>query len=117
MYKIPREIIGAIFLLAPIIGMNTDKLYYLNRLINCIDPCKDATVKFKVDERATELTEEIHGKYLKNKVIIPLFNGNELNDADKNNIKGVGNENSALKAKINESLNLMEIPHQEIIRL
>ena len=97
--------------------MNTDKLYYLNRLINCIDPCKDATVKFKVDERATELTEEIHGKYLKNKVIIPLFNGNELNDADKNNIKGVGNENSALKAKINESLNLKEIPHQEIIRL
>jgi hypothetical protein len=50
-----------------------NKLYYLNRLINCIDPCKDATVKFKNGGEEAELTEVPHGNFLKDNVIIPIL--------------------------------------------
>ena len=94
-----------------------NKLYYLNRLINCIDPCKDATVKFKNGGEEAELTEVPHGNFLKDNVIIPIFNGNKLNDDDKRRIKGVGNENSAIRTAINNELDLKSLPQQEIIRL
>ena len=103
---------------APVIVPVPD-IKYLNCLINCIDPCKDAMIKFTTkNKEVKELTEIEHGNFLKNEILIPMFNNpRTLNDKDTNMIKGVGDEKIYLKNIISSALKINEIPQQEIIRL
>jgi hypothetical protein len=96
-----------------------EKIKYLNRLINCIDPAKDAMIKFTTtSNEIKELTAEIHGKFLKHDVIISMFDTPQnLNDTDRRFIRGVGYEKDYLKTKISKLLKLGDIPQQEVIRL
>ena len=92
-------------------------IQYLNQLINCIDPGKDAMIKFNIKDKEEGLKNDIHGPFLKNDIIFHLFNGNALDESDKSSIKGVGDEKQIIKTKIDASLKLNELPHQQIIRL
>ena len=90
---------------------------YLNRLINCIDPAKDAKTVFLINKIKYSLNNEIHGDFLKNDITFSLFNGNELDQNIQSVIKGVGDQKFLLKDQINSSINIQNLIRQEIIRL
>jgi len=90
---------------------------YLNCLINCIDPGKDAGVKFKIGNIEYSLDNNKHGEFLKKDIIFPLFNGNNLDNDIKGQIKGVGDQKNFLKEKIDSSLKIQNLLKQEIVRL
>lgn len=94
-----------------------ENLQYLNRLINCIDIGKDAKVPFDLNGHKTALTNPVHGTFLRDDMIFPLFNGNNLTTKDQDIIKGVGDEKDVLKAKIDASIKLKDLEKQQIVRL
>ena len=84
---------------------------YLNRLINCIDPGKDAGVK------KGGLTNPVHGEFLKELVLEPLFKLSELDPADQDLIVGVGDKKGDLKQKIDSAIRLKDLDNQCITRV
>ena len=80
----------------------------LNRLINCIDPGKDAMI-------LSVLTDKIHGAFLKNSVYTPLFKLDKLANADV--VQGVGDKKDFLKKKVDSAFRLKDFPVREITRL
>ena len=80
----------------------------LNRLINCIDPGKDAQI-------GGVLTEKIHGAFLKNSVYRPLFNLDNLANAAV--VQGVGDKKDFIKKKVDSAFRLRDFPVRKITRL
>jgi hypothetical protein len=97
-------------------ALDDASIQYHNRLINCIDIGKDAMIKFITGGKENGLTNTMHGRFLKDEVIFPLFNGDKLDGSDKEIVKGVGDEKKFLKTKLDALLKLRELPKQQIIR-
>jgi hypothetical protein len=85
---------------------------YYNRLLNCIDPAKDAMIKF-ADNKG--LTNDTHGDFLKG-VYSDLFNVDKLNDEDRSLVVGVGDRKEILKNRIDSAYKLNDYMPIQIIR-
>lgn len=87
---------------------------YMNRLISCIDIGKDAQVRF---DGGGHLTQAEHGRFLKGEVIVPLFNGTELDGSDLDQVVGVGDKKDVLKRRIDSAIRLNDLDKQQITRI
>ena len=87
---------------------------YMNRLISCIDIGKDAQVRF---DGNGHLTQAEHGRFLKGEVIVPLFNGTELDGSDLEQVVGVGDKKDLLKRRIDSAIRLNDLDKQQITRI
>jgi len=86
----------------------------MNRLISCIDIGKDAQVRF---DGGAHLTQAEHGRFLKGEVIVPLFNGTELDGSDLDQVVGVGDKKDVLKRRIDSAIRLNDLDKQQITRI
>jgi len=86
---------------------------YLNRLINCMDPPKDAMIKFP----GGNLTERIHGGFMKEEVIRRLFNLDNLTAGERLAVQGVADKKDELIRAINGTIRIKELEKQNIDRL
>lgn len=87
-----------------------DTLIYLNTLINNIDPGKDF-------HAGSILTNPVHGKFIKNNLIAPLFNLEALPPADQTEVGGVADKKEFLEKKIKSAISLQDFNKEEIFRL
>ena len=91
-----------------------DEIKYFNRLINCIDPAKDAKI---ATTRGQQLTSARHGAFIVENIIVPLFHPEELQDIDRGKLVGVGDNKSYIEQRINSFFTLNDLPKIQIHRI
>jgi len=91
-----------------------DETKYYNRLINCIDPGKDAKI---TTSKGQKLTQAIHGDFIVENIVGPLFHPEELKGADRAKIMGVGDNKEYIEQRINSVFILNDLPKLQINRV
>lgn len=91
-----------------------EQIQYYNRLINCIDPAKDAGDKVS---NGVKLTQQTHGQFIVEKIIKPLFQADHLDDGDRQRIRGVADNKDYLKQRIRSIFTLNDWPTIQFNRL
>ena len=86
--------------------------------MNNIDPGKDFKIAWEVRGVKAALSNPVHGAFIKEGVITPLFNqGGVLDAIDNAVVVGVGDKKGELKTKIDAAIRLNDLEKQQIVRL